>query len=296
MLKVRNIRKKTTESFINECILLRGDRYDYSKVNYVNNKTKIKIICNLHGVFEQTPNNHLSKLRNCPKCSGHLKNEKEVVTNFINIHGTRYDYSKVNYINSKRKVEIICKEHGPFLQTPNNHLKGQNCKKCMEIKTVDFIKRSNEIHNNKYNYTNTTYTGMHNKLEIICRIHGTFSQMAHSHQYGVGCPLCNISKGEECIKKLLDENKIEYIREHSFRGCKLKYKLRFDFYLPKYDMCIEYDGKQHFESIDYYGGVEGLNIRRSRDLIKSNYCKMNNIDLLRISYKDDIKIKLLQCL
>ena len=171
MLIQRNTKKKNTKSFIEDCITKRGDKYDYSLVSYINSKTKVDIICNKHGVFKQTPNNHL-RVQDCPECSGKYFNKKgnrEIINDFILLNGDKYDYSK------------------------------------------------------------------------------------------------------ECFYKK---------------------ELRFDFYLPKLNICIEYDGEQHFRPVEFYGGEEKFKIQKSRDLIKSNYCNLNNIKLIRISYKDDIKNKI----
>ena len=127
--------KSSKKQFTEKAQVVHGDKYDYSLVKYVNNKTKVQIICREHGIFEQTPNNHLSGNK-CPKCKKNIM--KEVITLSINefivkakeVHGDKYDYSRVNYINSHEKIEIICKEHGSFWQKPNNHLQGQNCYKC----------------------------------------------------------------------------------------------------------------------------------------------------------------------
>jgi hypothetical protein len=137
---------------------------------------------------------------------------------------------------------------------------------------------------------------MSTKVKIICDKHGEFEQIPHSHLYGIGCPNCKISKGENEVKLYLDEMNMKYITQHSFDNCKLKKKLRFDFYLPELNTCIEFDGRQHFESIKYYGGDKGLEIRTKRDEIKSEFCKISKINLVRIKFDDDIKNKIYECL
>ena len=130
-------RSKTFEEFVNQAKEVHGDKYDYSKVEYKNNHTKVCIICPEHGEFWQTPKNHLNS-QGCMKCK--LKEQgkrlKYTTEKFIEkakqVHGDIYDYSKVNYVDSKTKVCIICHKHGEFWQTPNNHLHGHGCKKCFE--------------------------------------------------------------------------------------------------------------------------------------------------------------------
>jgi len=290
--------KKDTSTFIEECLNKKGNRYDYSLVYYENNKKKVKIICKNHGIFEQSPNNHL-RGHNCPKCSDKyfdMKSTDEIISNFKLVHGDKYDYSKVNYFGNKVKVEIICKEHGGFLQTPNNHLRGQSCSNCKKMTTQDFIKKSNSIHKNKYDYHQVSYINTRIKVKIICPEHGLFEQIPHSHLYGVGCPNCNASKGERVIRDYLDNIGVEYITQHTFIDCFLKKKLRFDFFLPIKNICIEYDGRQHFEPIRFYGGITNFKKQIQRDILKNKYCENNNIKLIRISYNEDIKNNLDECL
>ena len=124
-----------TKDFIKKAIKIHGNRYDYSKVNYIDTNTKVCIICPIHGEFWQTPHNHL-RGRKCKKC--YFDSEKLNTISFIEkakkVHGDKYDYSKVEYIDSKTKVCIICPKHGEFLQAPNKHLLGQGCPLCSESK------------------------------------------------------------------------------------------------------------------------------------------------------------------
>lgn len=129
--------RSNTNEFIKKAKDKYGNKYDYSKVDYKNNKTKVCIICHEkdefgdeHGEFWQRPNDHLSGYE-CPKCKNeYIPTTKEWIKRAILIHGNRYDYSKVNYINPSTKVCIICPIHGEFWQTPNNHLNGANCPSC----------------------------------------------------------------------------------------------------------------------------------------------------------------------
>ena len=103
---------------------------------------------------------------------------------------------------------------------------------------------------------------------------------------GVGCPICKESKGEKTIREYLEKNNIEFKQEYKFKNCKYKKELPFDFYIPEYNLCIEFDGKQHFKPIEHFGGEEYFEIIQIRDKIKNNYCKDNGINLLRISYTE----------
>jgi very-short-patch-repair endonuclease len=111
-----------------------------------------------------------------------------------------------------------------------------------------------------------------------------FLQSPDSHFRGSGCPSCNESKGEKLIAKYLDNKKIKYHREYKFDDCKNIGLLKFDFYLPEHNLCIEYDGRQHFESIDIFGGDIEFEKRKINDKIKNNFCINSKIELLRIPF------------
>jgi hypothetical protein len=286
-----------------------NNKYDYSKVDYKNSTTKVKIICKEHGPFHQTPSDHFNS-HGCPKCAGcgKYENGKDYfIERASKIHNNKYDYNKVKYINAKTKVKIKCKKHGYFNQNPNNHLHGQGCMKCRNelISSTNkhpkeyVIKNMKITHNNKYEYPDQDFNMSSGKIRIICPIHGEFEQNIINHYYnGNGCEKCGnnrLSKGETNIEHYLKENKVEYIREKTFDKCinpKTNKKLPFDFYLPLYNICIEYDGYQHFNEAPWFkiGKKELIEIKE-RDNIKNNFCKNNNISLIRISYLEFNNIK-----
>lgn len=276
------------QKFLNKALKTHNKKYDYSLVEYKNNKTKVKITCSTHGVFEQTPGNHINKKSGCPSC---VKLKKYTTQEFINkakkIHEEKYDYSLVNYVNSRTKIKIICPKHGVFKQSPAIHLYGIGCLDCSgkNKRTVEeFVKEAKKIHGEKYDYSLVEYNNGDSKVKIICPTHGVFKQTPRNHLHNQQCPICNISKGELFIKNFLEENKITYKQQYSFPTCKYKYILRFDFYLPDHNLCIEYDGIQHFKPVDYFGGVKALNESKKRDEIKNNFCENNNIKLIRINH------------
>ena len=197
-----------TENFIDKAKKIHGDKYDYSKVNYVNSKTKVCIICPKHGEFWQEPRHHLSK-HGCPMCGKENSDRKQSLTlnEFIEksnqIHNGKYSYDKVNYVNAETKVCIICPKHGEFWQAPHSHLRGQGCPKCgrerninsIKITNEAFIEKATQIHGGKYDYSKCIYKDSNTKVKIICPIHGEFWQIASSHLNGHGCVKCaNIGK------------------------------------------------------------------------------------------------------
>jgi very-short-patch-repair endonuclease len=290
----------TTKDFIKRAKGVHGNKYDYSLVEYKNSKTKIKIICKEHGEFIQTPGKHL-KGQGCKKCSykevgisQRLTTEKFIEKARV-IHGDKYDYSLTEVINSSNKIKIICPEHGIWEQKPNGHLQGKGCRTCSGYKkltTEEFIKKAGDVHEGKYDYSFVNYEGHYKKVKIICPEHGEFIQGAGSHLAGTGCPRCSESKGEKEIYKWLLNKELNFTRQKTFNNCKHKRQLYFDFYVIDHNLCIEYDGKQHFEPIEYFGGKLTLEEIKKRDKFKNKFCNKHNINLLRINYEEDIIKKL----
>ena len=290
--------KKTKDKFIDESKMVHGDKYDYSEVEYVNNKTKVKIICHIHGVFEQTPDKHINSKNGCKKCKNWAKtnvfNHKNTIINrFIEKHGDKYDYSLVNYINNSTKVKIICQIHGEFEQMPNNHLSGNGCPNCGGTKKYvnnEFIDKCKKVHGDKYVYSKVNYVNNRTKVDILCPVHGIFKQTFNKHyKRKNGCPICKESKGEKFIRVFLENNDIEFIPQYRFSDCVNTHTLPFDFYLPKYNTCIEFHGEQHYKPILIFGGEEKLKQQQINDKIKYDYCIKNDIKYICIKYNDDIK-------
>ena len=136
--------KHSKEDFIKMSCKIHGNKYDYSKVEYNDSRTKVCIICPEHGEFWQTPDNHL-RGHGCQKCNIFRLNEKtrmakeDFIEKSIKIHGDKYDYSNVEYVNCDTPVKIICKIHGEFWQTPYNHLHKSGCPYCRESKLEKYI-------------------------------------------------------------------------------------------------------------------------------------------------------------
>ena len=411
---------KTTEQFIIDSKKVHGDRYDYSKVEYIGSKNSVTIICPIHGEFEQRPNNHLigqgcphcsksgkqcdtledfiRKAREkhgdkydyshvvlnkqnkilikcnkcgtvfeqkpsmhligngCPSCNkfpkkiskeeysiyfkekyptlellseydgnknyitvrckihdyvfntkpnwlksgsgcklcyhDRMKEERRSdINTFIEnaklVHGDKYNYSKVDYVNNRTKVCIICPIHGEFWITPNKHLIGRGCKYCSIKKQADkrrlsieeFIKRSKEVHGDKYDYSKVEYTNCDTLVSIICPIHGEFKQTPYTHINGCGCPACKQSHLEREVEQYLINHNIQFERQKKFDWLG---RQTIDFYLLDYNTAIECQGEQHFKSVEYFGGQEGFNERIILDINKNNKLLENNVKILYI--------------
>lgn len=288
--KLGDIFKKTTEEFIAEATIVHDGKYDYSRVKYEGKDAKVCIICPKHGEFWQSPHNHL-KGAGCPKCkrekiSNDLKDTTETFIEKARLtHGNKYDYSKVNYVDSYTKVCIICPEHGEFWQKPNNHIHGWGCAKCsgMAKKTTEeFIKQSKILYPGKYDYGKTEYVNAKTPVIITCKKHGDFKVRSNDHLRGQECPECAIYKLEGEIKSLLDSEGINYVWQYSnkFLG-----NQRLDFYLPEHKIAIECQGEQHFHPIKFFGGEEKHLIQKAWDERKRKICSENNVLIIYYTTK-----------
>jgi len=276
-----------TEYFIKKSNKKHNFKYDYSKTNYVNSESDVCIVCPEHGEFYQKANSHMIGY-GCSKCGGNFMDLDTFIEKSKEKHNNKFTYENVDYINSIIKVDITCPIHGEFWQTPNSHLDGKGCPKCSGsyMDYNYFIEKTKLIHRDKYDYSKVEYKGTNIKVKIICPIHGEFWQTPHNHLKGQGCPKCNESKGEKIVNQTLTNFKLKFIREHKFDDCRYKYSLPFDFYIPKYNTCIEYDGEQHYKQVDRFGGIEGFESIQRNDKIKTQYCLDNNIKLIRIPYTE----------
>ena len=297
-------KKFTKEEFIDKSKQIHKNKYDYSKVDYINNRIKVCIICPEHGEFYQTPKDNLNGC-GCPKCAlnrrinKRCKNINNFITEAKNIHGDKYDYSKVEYKNANTDIIIICPIHSEFYQTPHNHLRGRGCPKCSNSKKGDyqkcntegFIKKSKLVHGNKYNYSKVDYINNRIKVCIICPEHGEFIQKPLDHTNGCGCPECGKKFGVSERKILLELKKKYNNIIYQYRPQWLHNKTSpqsLDFYLPDYNIAIEYQGRQHFYPNKLFGGNKGFINNQERDKRKYQKCLENGVKIFYISFEKNI--------
>ena len=300
--------KLTTEEFIKKAREVHGDKYDYSKVEYKGSREKICIICHKHGEFWQNPYDHLNG-HGCTKCFNNEKRGRsrqltteEFIKRAKEIHGDKYDYSKVEYEKSQTPVCIICPEHGEFWQKPNKHLNGEGCPKCGAIKRVEnkklsteqFVLKAKEVHGNKYDYSKVVYKGNKIKVCIICPEHGEFWQKPNSHlSQKQGCPTCSESHIESEVRKILIENGIKFEQEKKFNWLGLQ---RLDFYLNDYNIAIECQGRQHFEDVGFFNngknGNDYLSYIKKLDKKKKELCEKHEVKLYYINFNDNVYEKI----
>jgi hypothetical protein len=201
--------KKNTASFVVEAQKVHGHKYDYSLAEYDDARKKVTIICPKHGPFQQVAHVHLRSRPGeaCRKCSYEQRGERaklafdEFLSKARRVHRHQYDYSKSekSYVDAATPIEIVCPEHGTFLQTPANHCRGQGCPECAIVRigeaqrksTEQFIEEAHLVHGDIYDYSRTKYFGAREKLTIICPVDGRFQQVAGVHLRGTGCPKCS---------------------------------------------------------------------------------------------------------
>ena len=293
-------RKLTNKEFIDKARKVHGDKYDYSKTVYTLTNAPIIVICPTHGEFTINAHHHIGG-HGCQKCAREHSSKLRTLTteDFIakahKVHGDKYDYSKVVYEKCKKKIIIICPEHGEFKITPLNHLQGQGCAQCGINKRVDaskmsfedFKKRSNEIHDNKYAYDEDTYTSLSKKLRIICPEHGEFWQNAGQHSRGCGCQKCGASTHERDVMKLLNKNNIEYIHQCRNNVFPWLEKQSLDFYLPEYNLAIECQGSQHFGLGGWGHNFDFMKVYEN-DIRKYNLLVEHGIEVLYYCFSGEI--------
>lgn len=272
-----------TATFIEKAKNVHGNKYDYSNTIYTNVKTKISVICPVHGTFEQSPRHHL-RGQGCSKCSGNnKKTNEEFISEIIKVHGDRYDYSKVKYKGAKYKIKIICREHGEFEQVASSHLTGNGCNNCGNDLTKKKLRHTTEVfitnakikHNNLYDYSKVSYLNNRKKVEIICEKHGSFYQTPDGHIKGQGCPKCvhHISKSEIELQNYIKS--LGYNIITNVWGV-IKRK-EIDIYIPELNKAIEFNGEWWHYSDKHF--------EKGKHSTKSNLCKDEGIKLLHVREK-----------
>lgn len=264
-------RQESNESFIRHSTVIHKGKYDYSFVDYKNARTKVQIVCPLHGPFLQTPDCH-KRGQGCPKCKGSRVRDiqghpqERVIEDFKKIHGDIYDYSRVIYVNHTTKCEIVCHEHGSFWKSPAKHKQGQGCPTCgrkkgTEVASVTkkgnpspkrlpfqtFVDRVNQIHGFRYDYSlsEVDYEHSNSRIEIICPDHGSFTQRASKHLKGRGCPHCHKSRQYSSMSQTwLDSLSLDLIREFRLPEQKIR---SVDAYDPSTNTVYQFHG-------DYWHG------------------------------------------
>lgn len=193
----------TKETFIEAARKIHGDKYDYSLIDYKNQRINIKIICPIHGVFEQSPTNHLVGC-GCPKCAKETTKDKFIKKAKV-IHGDKYNYDKINYKDYRTPIIVTCKEHGDFKIKPTKHISGFGCPKCEKNKNIKFKNdifkaKLIKLFGDKYTYDKVNYVNCKTPVIITCKKHGDF-EITPNNIYKVSEDICPYCIGENLIDK-----------------------------------------------------------------------------------------------
>lgn len=288
------------EMFLERSKKFHNNFYNYDGLKYIDVETKVTIVCPIHGKFEQVPRDHMG--HGCPKCgvnkstNASRTTQEEFIKSSQIIHNDEFCYDKVNYIDSKTKVVIICKKHGEFLMKPSKHLCGQKCPKCRGLykTTEEFILASNLVHDNYYTYEKTVYVSDQTKVIVTCPKHGNFLITPNNHLRGRRCKLCKESNGEKRIRIYLRDNGYKFEPQYRMPECKNIKPLPFDFAIFKedgsLDFLCEFQGAQHYFVVSFSGcdsekAQKNFQDLQLRDKIKKEFCEKNSINILYITYK-----------
>lgn len=267
---------------------------------YCGNDVPISHLCTKHNVEWMARPSSIFNGSGCPKCGKEKFHEKrckkreEYVAELAIANPTAEVIGE--YIDNKTEILHHCLIHDTYWKIrPANALMGKGCPECHKER----IGRSNAMSQKEYvkrlqfvnpdiiiigKYINNLTPTLHKCLIDGCEWYATPAHVL----YGTGCPQCNETIGERIVRQWLESHNINYEFQKRFDDCRNVYSLPFDFYLPKYNVCIEYQGGQHYFPVEKFGGQEQFELQIKRDKIKSDYCKQNNIRLLCVKYDEDI--------
>ena len=314
-----NCIRRDLDNVLTACSEVHEGYYSYELVdrdNYEATHSKILINCPVHGPFEQLAMSHL-KGHGCNDCGIEKRADtqrfsaQEVIEKCKKIYGENrfsYDFDLITkqYQTNTSTVTIHCNTHNQDFDIGAAVLfngksgcatcRAENIKDLCLIPLEEQIKKAQKIHNNKYDYSladTAEYQNSDSKIPIICPIHGVFEQRMGCHIHKAsGCPICKSSKGEKFITKILTEKSINFETQKKFPDCKNIKQLPFDFFLPKHNILIEFDGEQHFKPMRFLDPVRGekkLKELQARDKIKTEWAKSSIYTLHRIIYTEDIE-------
>lgn len=283
--------KKLTYEYVKEYIESFG--YELLSKEYIDNRTPLEIKCNEGHIINISFSN-FKKGRRCKHCQKQkvakiYRKPYEEVREYIESYG--YELLSKEYVNAHEYIIVkpLC-GHESYKVTFSafKHQK-QRCPKCAnehrnDNKKATYDEVRDYIESFNYKLLSEEYIDSKQNILVQCPYKHEYEVNFGNFQQGRRCPKCNESKGEKEITNILNKYDIKYFSQHKFDECKLQRHLPFDFYLPDYNCCIEFDGEQHYRIVEYWGGLDGFVSRVIRDTVKNEYCKDNNIKLIRIRY------------
>ena len=296
------MRKKTHDEYIVD-VSMKNPNIDVIGI-YINSDTKIMHKCRVCGHTWEAFSFNILKGSGCPKCANNKKSKDRALTISEYVEKLIYINPNIEFIgdykNTNTRAMHICKVCGnEWMAYPSNILSGKGCKKCSDKNSADIRRKPHDVYVMQVNNTNPNiivldeYINARVPIKHKCKIcEHEWNVSPDSILCGHGCPRCIKSNGEKMVGEYLIEHQIKFESQYTFNNCRNKKPLPFDFYIPNMNVCIEYDGIQHFEPIEHFGGIDGLKQRQYNDNIKTNYCLLHNISLLRISYNQDVNKEL----
>lgn len=279
--KCSDKKRKLTYDYVKKYIESHG--YKLISKEYKNANENLEVECPKGHIYDVNYSNFKSGKR-CPYCNGKHKYTKEEMLSYFQSEG--YEVLSSEYKDTSSRLIVKC-NHGHIYDTTFlNFKRGKRCSKCANNKRLDYNYVKKYIESFGEKLLSKNYINNRTKLTIQCEKGHIYHCSFDNFKKGNRCPECKNFKGELKVEEILKEYDIEFKKQYKFKNCKFKRHLPFDFYLPKYNLLIEYDGKQHYEISEYFGGYNGFIDTKIRDTIKNIYCKEHRLDLLRISYKD----------
>lgn len=285
--------KLTTADFIAEVKAIAGDEYVVMG-EYVNAKVPIRILHTVCGTENMQAPTDFKAGKRCAYCSGVGMDTTQFHKRILNLVGTEYTVVG-EYVSARTHIELRHETCGTMYSvTPSDFYRGSRCWECWkksQTKTPEWFK--NEVRQacgdeykvlSDYTKAREPVKMRHEQCKYEWEVTPTNFLNRESR-----CPNCKYSKGEVLVEAILDREEIAYIREHKFEGCKHKRLLPFDFYIPALNLCMEYDGKQHYSPVNF-GGIDAdraeanYKVTVKRDRIKNKFCTTNGIKLVRLPY------------
>jgi hypothetical protein len=252
----------TLTEFIKRSVEVHGYKYDYSQVVYINNATKVRIVCPNHGIFVMIPSSHWDG-NGCKYCNGiSITCHDDYIKKAITVHGDKYSYEKTLYVNMSTQIIITCKIHGDFTCFPQSHIKGHDCRKCMGPKlqkvfasnNYEFIFRAKTVFGDLYDYSKVEYTNARTKVVITCKTHGDFTQTPDGHLRGrIGCPACACRYSKSAIQ-WLEYKAVQYktFIQHAENGGEYYIgKYPVDGFSKELHIVFQFDGDHVHGNIDH---------------------------------------------
>lgn len=288
--------KKTHEEFTS----LLSDKFPniITEDIYQTAKIKMKFKCKVDNYEWTTTPDVILRSKGCPKCNRVAKLTNDEFINRIKLNNPNYDNIEIlsSYINLKNKIRCKCKIDGyEWDAMPDKLMSNSGCPKCggtLKLTHNEFVAKLNNSEKFKNIELLSEYEVQRKKIKCRCKVDGhEWFVLPQSLLKGHGCHMCNDTIGEKKVSEVLDSMNIEYLPQYRFDNCRHIRPLPFDFYLPKLNICIEYDGQQHYRPVTFGGctieqAIESHENTLMRDNIKNQYCKNNNIKLIRIKYSD----------